>query len=103
MVLVVKKPPANEGKARDMGSILGQEIPWRRKWPPTPVSLPRKSQAQRSLVDYSPGSQCPTRLPESDTTKHTRRVYRRPPEVPDLPVGSLWPQMVLEASKNTYN
>ena len=29
---------------------LGQEVPWRRKWHPTPVLLPRKSHGQRSLV-----------------------------------------------------
>ena len=33
---------------------LGWEDPWRRKWQPIPVFLPRKSQGQRSLVDYSP-------------------------------------------------
>ena len=27
---------------------------WRRKWQPTPVSLPGKSHGQRSLVGYSP-------------------------------------------------
>ena len=30
----------NEG---DPGSILGSKIPWRRKWQPTPVFLPRES------------------------------------------------------------
>ena len=30
------------------------KIPWRRKWQPTPVSLPGKSQWQRSLAGYSP-------------------------------------------------
>ena len=29
---------------------LGREVPWRRKWQPTPVLLPRKSRGQRSLV-----------------------------------------------------
>ena len=29
-------------------------IPWRRKWQPSPVFLPRKSHGQRSLVCYSP-------------------------------------------------
>ena len=32
---------------------LGWEIPWRRKWQPTPVFLPEKSHGQRSLVGYS--------------------------------------------------
>ena len=29
------------------------KIPWRRKWQPTPVLLPRKSHRRRSLVGYS--------------------------------------------------
>ena len=29
------------------------KIPWRRKWPPTPVFLPGESHRQRSLVGYS--------------------------------------------------
>ena len=33
---------------------LGWEVPWRRKWQPTPVLLPRKSHRWRSLVGYSP-------------------------------------------------
>ena len=31
---------------------LGQEDPWRRKWQPTPVLLPRESHGQRSLAGY---------------------------------------------------
>ena len=31
-----------------------RKIPWRRKWQPTPVFLPRKFQGQRSLAGYSP-------------------------------------------------
>ena len=31
-----------------------EKIPWRRKWQPTPVFLPRESQGERSLVGYSP-------------------------------------------------
>ena len=30
------------------------KIPWRRKWQPTPVFLPRKSHGQRSLAGCSP-------------------------------------------------
>ena len=33
---------------------LGQKIPWRRKWQPTPVFLPGESHGQRSLTSYSP-------------------------------------------------
>ena len=32
------------------------KIPWRRKWQPTPVSLPGESHGQRSLMGYSPKS-----------------------------------------------
>ena len=42
-----------------------RKIPWRRKWQPTPVFLPRKSHGQRSLVGYSPWGH-----KESDTTEH---------------------------------
>ena len=31
-----------------------RKIPWRRKWQPTPVLLPRKFHGLRSLVGYSP-------------------------------------------------
>ena len=31
-----------------------REIPWRRKWLPTPVFLPGKSHGERNLVGYSP-------------------------------------------------
>ena len=30
------------------------KIPWRRKWQPTPLSLPRKFHGEKSLVDCSP-------------------------------------------------
>ena len=32
---------------------LGWKIPWRRKWQPPPVFLPRESHGQRSLTGYS--------------------------------------------------
>ena len=44
---------------------LGQKIPWRRKWQPTPVFLPGKLDEQRSLAGYSPWGRT-----ESDTTEH---------------------------------
>ena len=31
-----------------------RKIPWRRKWQPTPVFLPRESHGQRSFAAYSP-------------------------------------------------
>ena len=51
---MVKNPPTNAGDPRDAGSIPGSGRSWRRKWQPIPVFLPRKFQAQRSLVGYSP-------------------------------------------------
>ena len=42
---VKRLPAVRETQVRS----LGQEDPWRRKWPPTPVLLPRKSHAWRSL------------------------------------------------------
>ena len=33
-----------------------RKIPWRRKWQPTPILLPRKFNGWRSLVGYSPWS-----------------------------------------------
>ena len=47
----VKSLPANAG---DKSSIPGSgRLPWRRKWQPTPVFLPGKSQGQRNLAGYS--------------------------------------------------
>ena len=55
---VVKNPSANAG---DNSLIPGKiksprigNIPWRKKWHPTPIFLPGKSHGQRSLVGYSP-------------------------------------------------
>ena len=45
VVLVVKNLPANAGDIPWVG-----QIPWSRKWQPTPVFLPRESHGQRSLV-----------------------------------------------------
>ena len=48
---VVKSPPAN---ARDVFHPGVRNIPWGRRWQPTPVFLPRESHEQSSLVGYSP-------------------------------------------------
>ena len=50
---VVKNPPATAGDTGDMVLIPEEEIPWRRKWPPTPVFLPGKFHGQRSMEGYS--------------------------------------------------
>ena len=52
---------------------LGQEIPWRREWQPTPVFLPEKFHGLRSLAGYSPWGH-----KESDTTEqltHTHTLW----------------------------
>ena len=64
---VAKNLPGNEGKSGDTGfNPWVKKIPWRRKWQPTPVSLPGESHAQRSLMNYSPWGR-----KEADTTDVT--------------------------------
>ena len=46
---MVKNPPAMQ----ETFNPWVRKIPWRREWKPTPVSLPRESRGQRSLVGYS--------------------------------------------------
>ena len=57
----VKNLPAC--KRRGFDPWVGK-IPWRRKWPPTPVFLPGKSHGRRSLAGYGPWGHR-----ESDTTE----------------------------------
>ena len=48
--LVVKNPPARAGDKRPgFDASIGQ-IPWRRKWQPTPFFLPGKSHGQRATA-----------------------------------------------------
>ena len=50
---VVKNLHVNAGDAGEPGCDPWlREIPWRRKWQPTPVFLPGKSHGQGSLVGY---------------------------------------------------
>ena len=46
-------PPANTGDVGSKPGLVGK-IPWSRKWQATPVFLPGKFYAERSLVDNSP-------------------------------------------------
>ena len=50
-----------------------RKIPWRRKWPPTPVFLPGESHGRRSLVGYSPRGH-----KGSDTTEqlHFHQIFK---------------------------
>ena len=51
------------------------EMPWRRKWQPTPTFLPGKSHGQRGLAGYGPWShKSQTRLNDSSTTTKGQRV-----------------------------
>ena len=59
----VKRLPAMQ-ETWAFNSWLGK-IPWRRKWPPTPVPLPGKSYGWRRLVGYSPWGR-----KGSDITEH---------------------------------
>ena len=54
------------------GSFI-RKIPWRRKWQPTPVFLPGKSNGQRRMMGYSPWG-----CKEWDTTEHiqTHRQFQ---------------------------
>jgi len=49
VALVVKNPLAGDIRERGFDAWVWQ-IPWRRKWQPTPVSLPGESHGQRSLA-----------------------------------------------------
>ena len=53
---VVKNSLANAGDTGHGFDPRVRKVPWRRKWQPTPVSLPGKSREQRSLAGYSPQS-----------------------------------------------
>ena len=63
---VVKNLPAKAGDTRDAESLIpgSGRSPWIRKWQPTPVFLPGKSNGQRSLAEWSPQS-----CKESDMTE----------------------------------
>ena len=53
-----------------------RKIPWRRKWPSTPVFLPGNSHGQRSLEGYSPWV-----AEESDMTEHVSTSFTCVPAV----------------------
>uniref|UniRef100_A0A8C2SHG2 protein kinase C n=1 Tax=Capra hircus TaxID=9925 RepID=A0A8C2SHG2_CAPHI len=71
---------------------LGQKIPWRREWQPSPVSLPGESHGQRSLAGCGPwGGK------ESDTAERRNNSSRCPqqhavwvPEPPRTRMPEVW-------------
>ena len=48
-------------------SLSGEDL-WRRKWQPTAVFLPGKSNGQRRLVDYTPRGSKESDMTEDFTT-----------------------------------
>ena len=48
---------------------MGQKIPWRRKWQPTPVFFPEKSHGQKILESYSPWGHKSVTTESKDTTE----------------------------------
>ena len=66
MGLVVKNPPAGEGRCKRCGfdPWVGK-IPWRRACQPTPVFLLGESHGQASLAGYN------SRVTQSDMTEET--------------------------------
>ena len=67
VALMVKSLPASAGDLKSLRlDPWVWKFPWRRKWQPTPVSLPGKFHGQRNMAGYSP--QCSKEL---DTTKVT--------------------------------
>ena len=62
---VVKEPSGQCRRLKRHGfDPWVRKIPWKRKWQPTPVSLPGESRGQRSLEGYSPWGR-----KERDTTE----------------------------------
>ena len=55
---------------------LDREIPWRRKWKPTPEFLPGESHGRRSLLGYSPRGH-----KEPDRTERLRFTSLSQPDV----------------------
>ena len=68
------KQPACECRRTRFNLWVGK-IPWRRKWPPTPVFLPGRSHGQRGLVGYSPYCH-----KESDTTERFTHTQGSKPQ-----------------------
>ena len=71
--------------------ISKKKIAWRRKWQPTPVSLPGKSHGQRSLVDCSPWGR-----KESGTTEQLTLTV-------DQPLIKLTEKLKDKSNKIIYN
>ena len=63
-----KESACNAEDTGDLGSVPVLGEIWKRKWQPTPVVLPGKSQGQRSLVSCSPKGR--KKLGMTEVTEH---------------------------------
>ena len=70
MTLMVKNLPTNVAHVRRRFNPWVGKIPWRSKWLPTPIFMPGKSHAQRSLEGYRPWGH-----KASDTTELTSQAH----------------------------
>ena len=75
--LGIKDPPPS--RRRRVAPV--RKIPWRRKWKPTPASLPGESHGQRSPAGYSPWGL--NRVAEDIGAKQQQQQVTRP-HVPNL-------------------
>ena len=66
-------------------------MPWKRKWQPSLVFLPRESHGQRSLVDYGPESCKESDMTEANSCTHTCPIIPAPSLLqPQIYFHSLW-------------
>ena len=97
---MVKNLLANAGDARErcgFDHCVGK-IPWRRKWEPTPVFLPRESHGQGSLAGCSPYV-----LKDSDTTKLTWHTQRETSPHSCIRLDYIWEPLSLSYSYKLMN
>ena len=86
----VKNLPA---KKERWVQFLVRKIPWRRKWQPTPVFLPRELHGQRRVAGYSPWGH-----KESNATEHACSLPPIHPPFCTLPT-QVW--ITLETVENS--
>ena len=70
-------PGGSDGKASARNvwpwfDLWGRKMPWRKKWQPTPILLPRKFHGWRSLVGYSLWGH-----KESDMTSRVGKIKKK--------------------------
>ena len=85
-----RKESTCQSRRWGLDSWVGK-IPWRRKWQPTPASLPGKSHGQRILAGYSPWGQkrTETNLATEQPPPTSLSRYRTSPSSQKVPSWSL--------------